>query len=156
MTLIANSTKYVNETEVKIKCEINTRTSPCQYSPGVRLRTLEDVKRPFLHFQHIDLTNNKTVFDQVIILCLFDSSSMDVFMKMILDQIRKSMDFSLVCPIKKGIIQFYPYKQNYGVLLNFISLNQPQRHIAILKNRFSKKKLETFLTYSVDFEIVEN
>lgn len=140
---------------MKIKCDVNTEENPCEYSPGVRLRILEDISRPYLHFQHIDVKNSKVVFDQVIILCLFDSTSMDVFMKLILDQIKKSMSVA-VCPVKKGVVQFYPYKQNYGMLLNFLSLNQPQRHVAILKNRYGKKKVETFMTYIVDFIIVEN
>lgn len=139
-----------------MKCEDNSRRKPCEYSPAVRFNLLEDLQRPYLHFQQVDLTSNKIEFDQVLILCLFDSSSVDVFMKIILDQIRKNISFNVVCPVKKQTMQFYSYKQNYGILLNFIPLNTPHRHLAVLKNRFSKKKIETFLTYSVDFEIVEN
>lgn len=155
MTLDYNK-KYINDTEVKIKCDDNSRHKPCEYSPAVRFNLLEDLVRPYLHFQQIDLMNDKIEFDQVLILCLFDSSGIDVFMKIILDQIRKNMSFNIICPVKKQMIQFYAYKQSYGILLNFIPLNTPHRHRAVLKNRFNKKKLETFLTYAVDFEIVEN
>jgi hypothetical protein len=148
--------KYINDTEVKIKCDDNSREKPCEYSPAVRFNLLEDLARPYLHFSQIDLTNKKIEFDQILILCLFDSSGVDVFMKIILDQIRKNISFNIICPVKKQIMQFYSYKQNYGILLNFIPPNTPHRHHAVLKNRFTKKKIETFLTYSVDFEIVEN
>lgn len=155
MTLDYNK-KYINDTEVKIKCDDNSRKKPCEYSPAVRFNLLQDLARPYLQFSQIDLTTNKTEIEQILILCLFDSSGIDVFMKMIFDQIRKNISFNIICPIKKQIMQFYSYKQNYGVWLNFIPLNTPHRHHAILKNRFTKKKIETFLTYSVDFEIVEN
>lgn len=81
MTLDYNK-RYINDTEIKIKCDENSKNKPCDFSPEVRFNLLEDLARPYLQFQQIDLKNDKIEIDQLLILCLFDGSSgVDVFIK---------------------------------------------------------------------------
>jgi hypothetical protein len=64
------------------------------------------------------------------------------------------MKTKLINPHHQGVYETYPFKQDFGIFLNLFPLNQPQRYVAVLKGKVGKK-IETVITWTLNFEIVE-
>lgn len=83
------------------KCDVSTREKPCEYAPAVKINLVQDLERPYLHFKQIDLIKDKIVLDQVVSLCMFHTATIDMFIKIIIDSIKKNINFNIACPFKK-------------------------------------------------------
>lgn len=155
-------------------CEINTKQNPCPNSPEVKARLLVDLQRPYFHIQGKDLKDDKVVVDQIINICTISKQpGLDLFVKPVFEMIKKNLNFELACPFKKvrrlidcqsftftdsnlfqGFYESRSFHNSYGLLLNFFQLNQTQRYMATIKNRFAKT-MENVLIYQLDFDVVE-
>lgn len=147
--------KFVNETSLKHKCELNTRQSPCSFMPVTKVSLLVDLERPYVHIQGRDLSLDRVVMDQTVNVCLLNKQpGLDLFVKLIYEMLRKNINFDLKCPFRKGRYESKHFVNSYPLLLNFFQLNKPQRYSATIKSR-SGKAIQDIFVFQVDFEVVE-
>ncbi|KAG5675094.1 hypothetical protein PVAND_005026 [Polypedilum vanderplanki] len=154
LSLIANE-KFINESKLSIQCEINIRKNPCIYAPTIMVVLKQDINRVYAQIKAKDVNSNKIILDQLLNICMFESQTLDLLIKVVLDLLKNHLSFPIKCPFKKGKYETYAFKQDYGVFVNLFPINQPQRYTALIKAKIGKK-LEAIVNLSLDFEIVEN
>lgn len=93
--------KYINESEVKESCEVNTKEQPCQDTPSVRYYLKTELKNPWITVKGVNLKTNKTVMEQTFNLCVVDKLPMiNVFMSLFFEMFKMNINFELKCPFK--------------------------------------------------------
>jgi hypothetical protein len=91
---------FVNDTAITIKCKVNTRSNPCDWTPKVTFTIIKEIPRPYLQLRMTDLNSGISIVDQTMLVCSLSSThGLDMVMKVIWEQISKYMDLILKCPL---------------------------------------------------------
>ncbi|KAG5678180.1 hypothetical protein PVAND_007873 [Polypedilum vanderplanki] len=138
------------------KCKTNTRENPCDYAPGIEMKLLQPIPKPFVQFKMIDISQNQAIVDQTILICnLRGDNGLDLIMKIMWEQISKHMDFLISCPFKARTYSVKPYKlQMMNFLIPLLSKNKPIQQTTIVKMRVGKKIQEVF-RYDAKMEFID-
>lgn len=92
---------YINDSEVKESCEVNTKEKPCMFTPSVRYYQTRELKNPWLTVKGVKVETNQTFMDQTFNLCIMDKLPMlNLFMGIFYDLLRTNINFPLRCPFK--------------------------------------------------------
>lgn len=93
--------KFINESEVKENCEINTKEQPCMFTPLVRYYLKAELKNPWLTVKGVNVKTNKTFMDQTFNLCVVDKLPMiNLFMSVFYEMLKMNINFQMRCPFK--------------------------------------------------------
>lgn len=95
--------KYINQSSMTMKCDVNTKEIPCKLTPDISYFVTTELTRPYLLFQGTNMESNQTFVQQFVNMCSMPINplGMNIFMKLLLDQLRKSINFTFNCPYKK-------------------------------------------------------
>lgn len=98
--LVTND-KYINQSEVKENCEVNTREKPCKSTPYVGYFLTTELKNPWLTVKGVNVKSNKIFMDQTFNLCVVDKMPMiNIFMNIFYEMLKANMNFEMKCPFK--------------------------------------------------------
>ncbi|KAL7015832.1 hypothetical protein ACKWTF_016691 [Chironomus riparius] len=91
---------FVNETSITVKCKVNTRDNPCEWTPKVTFTFPKDIQKPFLQLKMSDLDTSVSIVDHTMLVCSLKATlGLDMIMKIIWEQISKYMDLIIKCPL---------------------------------------------------------
>lgn len=98
---IYTNEKYINESEIKEACDINTKEKPCQLTPNVRYCLKNELKNPWLTVKGVNVKTNKIFMDQTFNLCIVDKLPMfNIFMSIFYEILKTNINFEMRCPFK--------------------------------------------------------
>lgn len=116
------NSKYINESTVSWKCEVNSRTQPCNFSPHLTFFLLTELKRPYLHFKGIERATNRTFMEQFVDLCAVYKAGfgfMGIFVQVFMEVTKGYVNFDFKCPLKKvGSIENVWHFLSYRILFS--------------------------------------
>lgn len=93
--------KYVNESQLKEKCEVNLSEKPCKYTPNVKFHMITELKNPWLSIKGVHVNDNISFVDQTFNLCTFDRIPvMNIFITVFYELFRQNINFEMKCPYK--------------------------------------------------------
>lgn len=97
--------KYVNESYMIPKCSTNSIDNPCNWLPSLNFFIIIEVSRPYLHFIGSYVEDNKLFMEQIASICTIDKfQGLNIFAQMFLEQLKKSVNFRFMCPMRKVLI----------------------------------------------------
>lgn len=98
---LSTNEKYVNESELKEKCQVNERDLPCKYTPFVKFNVITELKNPWLTIKGTHINTNISFVEQTFNLCTFDKIPvMNLFITVFYELFRKNINFEMKCPFK--------------------------------------------------------
>ncbi|CAG9812268.1 unnamed protein product [Chironomus riparius] len=147
---------FVNETSITVKCKVNTRDNPCEWTPKVTFTFPKDIQKPFLQLKMSDLDTSVSIVDHTMLVCSLKATlGLDMIMKIIWEQISKYMDLIIKCPLDAGSHTVRSFHQSgLKMLFTFLPKNRQFALSIIVKIRIGKKIVEIF-NFSDVIEIVE-
>lgn len=90
----------MNDTSITIKCKVNTKDNPCEWTPKVTFTFSKDIPKPYLQLKMTDLSTSVSIVDQTLLVCSLSATlGLDMVMKVIWEQISKYMDLLMGCPL---------------------------------------------------------
>lgn len=91
---------FVNDTSITIKCKVNTKDNPCEWTPKVTFTFSKDIPKPYLQLKMTDLGTSVSIVDQTLLVCSLSATlGLDMVMKVVWEQISKYMDLIIRCPL---------------------------------------------------------
>ena len=124
--------KFINESEVKESCEVNTRDNPCKYTPTLKYFMKSELKKPWLTVKGVIVSTNITFIDQTLNLCIVDKFPMaNIFINTFYELLRKNINFEMKCPFEPvSMNNNRRLNPNLIIFRNFIKLNPGEMIIA--------------------------
>lgn len=94
--------KYINESALEHQCNENTRENPCKTTPTYSLTMIKEMSHLYFFFKGVDVIDDKVILEQIFDICTFSKQlSINIFMKLLYDQVKQNSNFVFGCPFKK-------------------------------------------------------